>query len=84
MNPITFQIPDMQSTHCMNRVKTAVDQIEGVQIQKLTKGLLEVLTDSAELESSITQAIEKAGYYVQVNAEVNNAECHSSCCTVKS
>lgn len=82
MKPINIQIPGMQSSHCMQRVKYAIDQINGVQIQELTKGSVKIILESDILKSKVIQSIEEAGYSTSIDTDTEKAECHSACCLV--
>lgn len=59
---MTINIPNMQSTHCMTRVKNAVIEIEGVHIQNIEAGKLNASIASDQTKHLVEEAIEKAGY----------------------
>ncbi len=84
MKTITINIPNMQSTHCQIRVKNAVKEIEGVQIQNLEAGKLNASIASDKAKHELEEAIEKAGYtvvYEQSEALASNeAACSTGCC----
>lgn len=83
MKKVTIHIPGMQSSHCMHKVKSATEHIDGVQIQDLTPGVLSVSLQSDELKTALISAIERAGYQVTPDDEAANTSCQSSCCVVK-
>ncbi|HTN45036.1 MAG TPA: heavy-metal-associated domain-containing protein [Flavipsychrobacter sp.] len=64
MQQVTINVPDMQSTHCQTRVKNAVSEVEGVQIQEMEAGKLTVSVSSEDTKNEVVNAIEKAGYPV--------------------
>jgi len=84
MKTITINIPNMQSTHCQTRVKNAVIEIEGVQIQNLEAGKLKASIASDKAKHEMEEAIKKAGYTVvneESEAEASNeAACTTGCC----
>ncbi|SDD61420.1 heavy-metal-associated domain-containing protein [Niabella drilacis] len=64
MKTIHISIPDMQSTHCQARVQNALNNVEGIQVNELQAGQATVALNDAQQQSSVTAAIEKAGYTV--------------------
>lgn len=71
MKELTMSIPDMQSAHCQTRVSNAVKGIRGVQIVKQEAGSLSVSLDSENIKSELVTAIEKAGYAVTLEENLN-------------
>ncbi len=84
MKTITINIPNMQSTHCQTRVKNAVKEIEGVQIQNLEAGKLNASIASDKAKHEMEEAIKKAGYtvvYEESEALASTgAACSTGCC----
>ena len=81
MKDVTISIPDMQSTHCQARVRTAVKQVAGVQVQNLEAGKLTVSLASEDLIDDVASTITKAGYTVSPEAAMNTSSCTTGCCT---
>lgn len=70
MKRITMTIPDMQHMHCQARVSNAVKTVDGVQIEQVTAGKIALaLSTDAQLDQ-VRQAIEKAGYSVTPDADI--------------
>lgn len=66
MKQIVISVPNMQSTHCQNRVSNAVKDIDGVQIKNLEAGKLTISLASDNIKDEVIKAIEKAGYTVSL------------------
>lgn len=64
MKKLTISVPNMQSTHCKNRVNNAVKEVEGVQVESIEAGKLTVSFSMESQEKKIISAIENAGYAV--------------------
>ncbi len=83
MKQTVISVPNMQSTHCQTRVKNAVKEIDGVQIQNLEAGKLTISFSSDNTQNEVVQAIEKAGYTVSVSLkdDNNSSDCSTGCCS---
>ncbi|MEZ4805479.1 MAG: heavy-metal-associated domain-containing protein [Bacteroidia bacterium] len=81
MKKINVTIPNMQSSHCMNQVKNAVSDIDGVQIEKLSPGTLGFSVEQAHTEDAVLEAIFYAGYTVSSDLKGTSCNCHSACCS---
>lgn len=57
-----FHIPDMQSSHCQNRVRTALEALPGVQVHHTENGLADI---SFGNEQEIRRAVSQAGYTIE-------------------
>ncbi|MCM2302734.1 MAG: heavy-metal-associated domain-containing protein [Flavobacteriaceae bacterium] len=80
MKEVKISVPNMQSTHCQTRVKNAIKEIEGVQIQNVAAGKLTVLVASDNTKVEVVNAIEKAGYAVSLENENSLSDCSTGCC----
>jgi copper chaperone len=54
-------IDGMHCQACVQRVRKALEKVDGAQIQQVEIGSAVVVTDSAR-ESSVLEAVRKAGY----------------------
>ena len=82
MKQVVISVPNMQSTHCQTRVKNAVNEISGVQIQHLDAGKLTFSVASDHTQKEVVQAIEKAGYTVSLETDSNSSDCSTGCCSI--
>lgn len=82
MRKININITDMQSTHCMNMVKTQVSAISGVKIEKISPGRLEFSVEKDQAENAVLEAVVDAGYTVSSELVESSSTCHSTCCTL--
>lgn len=83
MKNIELSIPDMQSAHCQARVNGAIKDIDGMKVEKLEAGKLTASVESDEVKEELVEAIEKAGYKVNGDAEGNASTCTTGCCSTK-
>lgn len=65
MKRIEIEVPGMQSNHCQLRVKNALSTINGVELNELTPGQVNLKVDSESTQAEVIEAIEKAGYEVK-------------------
>lgn len=65
MKTIEIEVPGMQSSHCQLRVKTAVSNIKGVELNEVTPGQVKLKVDSESNQAEVINAVEKAGYEVK-------------------
>ncbi len=64
-----LSITGMSCGHCLNRVNTALQKVEGVTAQQVRIGSAQVEFDGARVSpDQIAQAITKAGYPAEVVA----------------
>lgn len=75
MKQVVISVPNMQSTHCQTRLKNAVNEIGGVQIQHLEAGRLTASVSSDNTQNEVIQAIEKAGYSVSLEEGSSTSDC---------
>ncbi len=80
MKKVEINIPNMQSTHCQTRVKNALTEIEGVEIQKLEAGKLIASVASDNISEEVRKAIIEAGYSIDSMDESNASNCSTGCC----
>lgn len=80
MKNIELSIPDMQSAHCQARVNVAIKDIDGFKIDKLKAGKLTVSVESDEVKEELVEAIENAGYKVEVDDSESASSCSTGCC----
>lgn len=80
MKQLIISVPNMQSTHCQNRVNNAVKNIEGVHIHNMEPGSLTVSFNSKNQEDEVINAIEKAGYTVSTEENNTASDTDSGCC----
>ncbi|HAC15047.1 MAG TPA: hypothetical protein DCE78_03770, partial [Bacteroidetes bacterium] len=66
MKELKLNVPNMQSTHCQMRVRDAIKEIVGLQIQKVEAGKLTVAVASDDTKDEVVNAIAKAGYTVSL------------------
>ena len=65
MTSMTFEIGGMTCGHCVGRVKSALDAVPGVTVDRVVVGTATVSFDGAPVDRSvIVGAIEQAGYDV--------------------
>ncbi len=62
-----ISIEGMHCQACVNRVRKALEKVEGVQVQDVQVGSANVVADKAK-EAEALAAIEKAGYQPHVAA----------------
>lgn len=74
MKTIQISIPDMQSAHCQARVQSALNGIEGIQVNEIQAGRATVAVNDVQQQSAATAAIEKAGYTVAGIATANDQQ----------
>ena len=66
MAEATVKIDGMSCGHCVNRVKQAVDGLDGVKESKVEIGTADVKFDETALNlADIESAIEKSGYRIK-------------------
>lgn len=81
MKKVEINIPNMQSAHCQARVKNALIEIEGVEIQKLEASKLTAYIASDETKEEVLKAIKNAGYSIETKDNDTSANCSTECCT---
>lgn len=65
MNTLKLSIQGMGCGHCTGRVRKALAEIEGVEVENVVIGAAEIRYDAARVTpESIRQAVEEAGYEV--------------------
>ena len=62
-----ISIEGMHCQACVNRVRSALEKLEGVQVQDVQIGCADVVTSKAG-EAAAIEAIESAGYLPHVAA----------------
>jgi copper chaperone CopZ len=63
METTQLMIPAMKSPHCMMTVAGAIKTLKGVNVKKISPGVVEIeLSEIAK--NAVIKAIEKAGYTV--------------------
>lgn len=69
MQPLTVSISGMSCGHCVAAVKSALQQVDGVQIQDVQVGRAVVAFDPAKTTpEKISDAIADEGYRVEATA----------------
>jgi copper chaperone len=62
---LTVEIGGMSCGHCQKAVRSALESLEGVQIDEVAIGRASVRFDAAQLQSAtIAEAIRDAGYTI--------------------
>lgn len=64
MKNLKINVPNMQSSHCQTRVNTILKEIQGVQVEIINAGNIEVKISGEDIKSKVVAAIEKAGYTI--------------------
>lgn len=65
MKTIEIEVPGMQSSHCQLRVKKAITDIEGIQINEVVSGKVTLQVDNESAQIAAIGVIVKAGYEVK-------------------
>lgn len=67
MSNAAFTIGGMSCGHCLNRVNTALQKVEGITAQQVQIGSARVEFDPARVTAEqIAQAISAAGYHADI------------------
>ena len=64
MKTINIEIPDMQSTHCQMRVRSAIGIMKDLAIQKVSPGTVELQVPGDFNEKLVIDLIRNSGYTV--------------------
>jgi copper chaperone CopZ len=65
MNTMKLSIQGMGCGHCTGRVRKALTEVEGVQVERVEIGTADIRYDSSRVTPErIRQAVEDAGYKV--------------------
>ncbi|MBW3519251.1 heavy-metal-associated domain-containing protein [Flavobacterium sp. NKUCC04_CG] len=83
MKNISLNIPDMQSAHCQMRVKNAIQDIDGISIDKVEPGTVSFTVANEQSQVLAIHAIEQAGYTVNPSDNQDTANDAPACCTTK-
>lgn len=68
MKTIELEVPTMQSSHCQLRVKNAISNVQGIQVDEVVSGKVTIQVENESAQIAAIGVITRAGYEV---AKVN-------------
>lgn len=72
MKTIELEVPTMQSSHCQLRVKNAIANVQGIQVDEVVSGKVTIQVENESAQIAAIGVITKAGYEVtKVNIPSN-------------
>jgi copper ion binding protein len=71
MESLTLNVAGMSCGHCVGRVEKALNEVPGVEVEKVSIGSARVLFDAGRTSpAAIAQAVVDAGYAAQPDGQV--------------